>query len=470
MPLTNTNRSTERIDQGKCISHQIESDVHENSTVEVDVRESLRILPNWTQCFITWGCGKPLSDAQPPKWMQSNQWKVFAPYYFFLSKVLGYCFGLLGVITVIYAVSSGASWLYVLLVPIFYILFVNSARGLQVETIHQTVHEQNTGNVKIDCIIGEISSAIAFCNCPSRYGQAHVPIHHGTELCSMSDHDVQFMYSILGIEPGMSADEILRRLLKALVSVRVHTLFLRARFKGVFSSEEKKIHDDANVHYWPKGLDLTFALHVAQCRKLIAISIYFFTPAISILLAAMYGTFLPLITVFLGLYLPAIWLYQISAILHFSGEHYWKFRQIREEGVPYRTVMVRMTSGRFYGDAAPCFRNDTKIITHLKWMKWWLKFILVHVPLRHFVSPSSLPWHDAHHTRPRGRDWVLGPYWRCEHITSGADTYTENWSLNKQLTAVFESISELPAFSTEERAQADAVCNGEQTIDTFLSM
>src|SRR4051812_41731282 len=76
---------------------------------EVDVRETLRVLPKWLNPLIDWGTGKTLSDAQPPKWMQSEKWRAIAPHYFFYSKLIGFSSAVLGNAAIVFEIAHGAS-------------------------------------------------------------------------------------------------------------------------------------------------------------------------------------------------------------------------------------------------------------------------------------------------------------------------------------------------------------------------
>lgn len=444
-----------------------------------EMRRSLARVPRRLYPLVRWATGVPPMGDTPPAWMSTDLWKRSAPWYFAYTKLMGLFLSVgVGIATIAIMANGASPWWGLGLIPSWF-LVVNCARGLQVETIHQIVHDANTGNLRHDWLFAEIASACVICNPPYAYKKAH-NVHHGTALGSMRDPDLQFLYALLGLEPGKPVPELRRKMRDALLSPRNHRFFLKTRFAAVFASSEAALFaaeeerrsraKQSRATGSRKPLELTFILRAARLRRMLGGFLFVVLPLALIAYALMSGVIWPLLGLIVGYYFPIMLLSQISSILHYCGEHMWKFREISREGVPFKQEMVRMTAGRFYGEPTPDTEGKPLPIRTGVWAWWWLKLMVWHAPLRHLVSPASLPWHDRHHVGPTDRSWILGAFWRESHLDSGATFYTENWGLGRQLQAVFENISQLPPFTAEERAVALATATGQQASETFLAM
>jgi len=380
--------------------------------VEVGVRESMRILPQFCQPFLTWLTGKPLVD-QKPLFKRSNLSHIVTAY---ACLLFGFCIATIGVINLnsmsLLALLYG--WLFI----------VSGARKLATTINHYCVHEDFfpvgwKRFAKYHAIVAEINSVICFLQCFSEYRDEHVTHHQVKNVATIYDPDMIFMWS-LGFRPGMDKKELWKNFYKVILNPSFHFLFLKIRIKSNFSQ--------------------------GSTYRKIAVALYL---VILVLVAVFYSW---QVIVFAWGF-PLTILYHISALMQFSSEHRWlkdtdQFGKIDNLSQTDKVARSKtITVGRFFGERVPDTSNSNILKTVLLWVKWVSRMVFIHLTMRLFVLPGDLPQHDWHHRAKKGADWANAAYARqiaIGNLSSEEEPFIEVWGIGNAIDAVFDSLSKLP--------------------------
>lgn len=356
----------------------------------MDPRQSMLVLPKWSQNLLTWITGKPY---QGQKALFQSTW---------LTQTFSALFCLYGsaLLGAFICHQSVAFWTFLL--PCWLYL-AGAARKIQVTLVHQCAHFNYSGNAKFDRVAAQILSTLVFVDHFDSYYREHILIHHTKQLSSAMDPDCKFLLE-LGIKPGMTVKALWRQLFKIMFSPSFHYKFFRARFRANF---------------------ITPPLY----RRIMALSYH----SIILGFALVTGSIAAL---FFAWIFPLTFVYHIAAFLNFTSLHFWlKQKDSRKNA---KEIMCELTAGRFLGEVVP---QDGSIIA---WVRWFLRMSFVHLPLRIAVLSGDLPVHDYHHRYPRCSNWANFIYMRNQDIEnnygSWAIPYTENWGLFNAIEAVFENL------------------------------
>jgi hypothetical protein len=304
-------------------------------------------------------------------------------------------------------------------------LVVGSARHIQVNCVHQIVHNRFSGCPNLDYWIGHFAGSLLILQDLDAYRRDHVGVHHQFRyLGTRVDPDAKFILQ-LGFHPGMSRDQAWKHFNRLCVSP--------LRFHGVFLKDRLTSNSCDKQTTWIRRV--MFAL--VQGSILVLVTWTSFARS----------NFVPVLDWLLAWAFPLSFLYQVSAFAQFCGEHYWKLnegpRDIGKFKGRKRTVIAKLTNGRFFGDYLPP-KNLSGSVWFLAWTWWWLRFALLHLPARFAVMPGPLPCHDWHHRNETDERWPDSAYARQADIESRSDwgvPYTETWGLASSLDAVFGSLS-----------------------------
>lgn len=393
--------------QGSSDAGHVEHELHPG----VDVRESMRVLPNFLQPLLTWLTGKPLRGSQPV-------WKL-NPHWFLAAALLELVAGVS--LSIILIHSSPIFW------PLLLISWMNTVGGgrfLMVTIIHHCVHYNFSNSKAVSLWLTEVLSAVLLIQDFEGYRRDHVTIHHGKMMATLDDPDMVFLL-ILGFRPGMKREDLWKRLIKTLPSPRFHYLFLRARLAANFKTSG---------------------------RYRIAMSI-----AIQGVVLAIVAATHTWIYWFVAWIFPLTFLYHISALLQFTSEHRWL--RVRHSDEPARLALARLTLGRFMGEPVPS--DCLPVIRRCSaWISWYMRMIFLHLPCRIFVIAGDLPQHDWHHRHIRSKDWTFAAYARQRDLEANCpgwpETYTEVWGLLPAIDGVFRFLSNLPQLPEASRAISSA--------------
>lgn len=142
---------------------------------------------------------------------------------------------------------------------------------------------------------------------------------------------------------------------------------------------------------------------------------------------------------FIFIIIPVFILYNISALLQFLTEHAWL---LTKNAPADEKEYESRCWGRFIGEPFP--RNSN--LTHL--IKWWLKMIFIHAPVRISVFCGDLPVHDWHHLSGQfgqsSTQWQNSIYLRGEavHMNESSLGQREIWGLKNMIMNSFHYLSQ----------------------------
>ena len=364
-----------------------------------DIRETMREgLPACLQPTLTWLSGRPYR-GQRPLWQKTP-----------LSHLLIALLLLFGGATLSAVVFSTGPVAWPLLCATW-CCTVGGARTLQVAILHQCVHFRFSGNRTLDRWLGEAVSIVITASPFQVFYRDHVVKHHGKAFATRHDPDCKFLLE-LGFKPGMSVPSLWKQLRRTLVSPRFHCTFLVARLRANFQS----------------GIG----------RGILAT----IPPAIVVTLGLISGSWTTLAVAWA---IPLTFGYHVAALLNFCSLHSWLAKTPNVSG---RQAMVGLSIGRFIGEAAPVGESRAS------WGRWWVRLLIVHLPVRLAVLVSDLPVHDYHHRHPSCSNWADYLYTRQRDLERGCpdwpELYHEVWGLTPAIHRVFESLSTASLVDTDD--------------------
>lgn len=395
--------------------------------VEVDVRETMRTLPNFMQPMLTWLTGKPFQGQQPL--IKRSKMSHYMSALFFL--FFGASLATVGILN--------SNWWSFFAIPFGWILTVGGARKLATSINHYCVHGDFMPLhwkrlLPYQSLIAEVNSIICFLQCFADYRHEHMTHHKAKCTATMRDPDMVFMW-LIGFKAGMSRTALWRNFYWTLFRPSFHYLFLKARFNSNFR----------------KG---------TLSRKLVVGG---YLLALTLLAAYISWKVILFAWVF-----PLTILYHIAALMQFCSEHRW-LKDTDTTGMvdnlspKERIVRAKtLTLGRFSGETVPNTKDCSKMKAITLWIRWLFKMLLVHLPTRLFVLSGDLPQHDWHHRAKKGDDWANAVYERqltINNLASSEEPFREVWGLRNAIDGVFVSLSKIPPIQPrlEEKEEAKEV-------------
>jgi len=164
-------------------------------------RESMRVLPGFLQPFLTWLTGMPLRDQRPRlRWTPVARALAAV-----VMTVAGVGLGL--------AALSGP-WSLLPLVVVSWLLTINGMRDLYAVIEHYCIHHTFARRRAANRWVGELISTVLVAAPFDAFRKDHLT-HHVTTRTD-DDPDVIFLRGT-GFRPGMSRDEFLRYIARAVV-------------------------------------------------------------------------------------------------------------------------------------------------------------------------------------------------------------------------------------------------------------
>lgn len=372
---------------------------------ESPVRRSYLYFPRWSQPIWTLLTGKPLSQERP-LWIPSPALGVPLT----VAAIIGATGALLLLL------SSGAPGQQVaglLATLVLAPLLAGAWRRIQVVYGHHAIHgtliaRQPAANA----LLAQLLTIFALAQNEKAYEREHRDHHRRAVFTTLKDADALLLFE-LGIRAGLSRKALHRALLRTLFSPLLHGRLLLARLQ---SQLERPAAWRALAVAWAGvvfvGLPLLFG-------------------------------WLP---VLLAVWLPMTLLYHVSAVLQFATEHVWLQS---EQPVPSAAELAARSHGRFCGEAVP--GHGGQPASAAAWLGWWMRTLLVHLPVRACVLVGDLPAHDWHHLHSvvghNAASWPTAIFERQRAIDSGHSAGMEGrelWGIAQMLGHVFEAMSLAP--------------------------
>ncbi|MBX9787488.1 MAG: hypothetical protein K2Y37_01105 [Pirellulales bacterium] len=375
-------------------------------------------LPRLMQPFLTWLSGYPYAGQKP--FFPTKPWWVVV---LLTTALLG-----VGLCSSFVIVSQGGYTWFGL--PIAWLLVVGTARTFQVFICHQGVHDNLSGDPAVDRALVEVISTVLVVQNFDGYQEDHKELHH-PQLASDADVDRKFIIEVMRLEQGVDAEVNRRLVVRALLSPRVHAVFLLARVR-------------ANVVSCP------------AYRRAMTLAWW----SIVALAVTATQTWLPF---FIGCVFPMTVLYHMSAMCQFVTEHFWTRR--RQPGQSAKQHYFSMLVNRHLGDPLPaCGLSGLEWLS--AWTLWWARLYFYHAPFRLAILVGDLPVHGSHHLWPLEKRWTE-PFFTFQALAAERGTSPIHYvgGYRRILHRMLESFNEVEdsaADATEPitLSQAVKVANG----------
>ncbi len=390
------NNNAQTLDQSSWDS-DFSNNRHDNLK-EVNVRDSMLILPAIFQPFLTWLTAKPASNEAYRH--RGRNYQIITT---FLSIITGVA------VSIFLLKQSGY---FLLLLPLSLIVTTSGLRKLQVVIFHNCVHGLVFDKTYKNLLFGEFISIVMMLKGYLSYKKEHLAHHSSKKLLTFEDDTIQFLFNFIGFTPGMKKSRLWMTLYGSLISPFCH-------LRGIFSRitvclfSHSAIHNVIAISYW---------------------TILFYT----ITSQGLWGFFI------VAWLLPLFVLNHISTTLRLIVEHKWPNQEnMNARG---KEFICLSTSAVFLGEAVPSISGSTiKKLT--AWSSWILKMIFVHLFSRVFVMVGDTPCHDFHHRRPSTRRWYNYISERQLDEKNGCPgypmNYSESWGLFTAINNNFECLSKM---------------------------
>ncbi len=359
----------------------------------VDVRESMRRLPSMLQLPLTYLTGKPHTGQRGPKLTPT----------FHLATALGSLAIGLG--------CTAAAWTGAnpLLLVLGWAVTLHGMRNLRMLIFHQAAHRNMWAKPRADRFLGRIVAGVLVVQSFQRYSKEHISDHHAARHMTLHDPTVQAMLVTLQLRPGMTRQQMWRRIIALLFSPVFHARFAWARIRSY-------------VHGTTPG------------ERRVALLGYLL---LAVLLSVLHGW-----TFFLVAWvLPLFFFFQISNVLRLCVEHTFPEKDV--EVRRGRAYMAGLSNAIFLGEPAP--GDDlTGARRAYAWVRWTLRMALIHFPSRYLVLTGDTVVHDYHHRFPMSRQWADYLFARQRDLEAGHPGWTpyrEVWGLIPAINLVLDSLA-----------------------------
>ncbi|MGW3633613.1 fatty acid desaturase [Streptomyces sp. NPDC005122] len=358
------------------------------------MRESMRVLPEAFALPLTLLTGRPYGGQRPVGYTPTRH----------LANALG---STVGGVALSCAALSASGWLLLLLLP-GWAMTLHGTRNLRMMIYHQCAHQNMWRQRRADATLGRALAAVLVIQDFDRYSAEHVSDHHALHHMTQRDPTVQAFLVSLQLRPGMTRDQMWRRVLGKIFSPWFHTRFLIARIRSFYTVASPGRRAGAVT-----GLVLLVGL----------------------------ASWLHLwVFLLVAWVLPMTLFFQVSNVLRLCVKHTFPApEQTVRRG---REYFASLTNAIFIGEAAPSPALPT-VRRYVAWLRWWLRMLLIHFPARYLVLTGDTVVHDFHHRHPMNRDWANYIFAReADHRrgTPGQPAYHEVWGLVAAIDLVFDSL------------------------------
>lgn len=359
-------------------------------------RESMARLPGWMQHPLTMFTGKALSGQVAPPW--------WTPTYHLCMGLLNLTAGLL---------IGGLGWFWggaalFLLVP-GWMVTLHSLRNLRMLIFHQCSHRNMYRKPRLDALIGELLASLLLVQNFRRYQREHITDHHGVHHMTLRDPTVQAFLLSLDVHPGMSRQQMWRRVLRKVISPVFHLRFAVARLQSFWIGATVRERTSAVV------------LHGG-----------------AVVGTAVTGNLLGLVLVW---YLPLFLFFQVANVLRLCVKHTFPAPGTTvKKGKAY---FGSLTSAVFIGEAPP-EPGGPWWVAGWRWTRWTLRMLFIHAPIRYMIITADTPVHDHHHRYPALQNWAHHLYARQADLDAGSPgwpPYTELWGLAPAMNHIFDTLA-----------------------------
>lgn len=345
--------------------------------VKRNPRESMAVLPEFLQPFLTWLTGMPLT-SQSPMFLWSP-WGLVACS---AGEILaGLLIGILA--------FRVPHWATFFLLPVSWLLTTGGVRTFYVVIEHSCTHHIFSSKNATNRITAEIISSLFWTQAYTEFKLEHATHHRVTRL--PEDPDTRFLNE-WGFFADMLPDAVLRQVIKTALSPIYHLRSFTERVRSSFTGPPFKIAVSAG--YLCTLLYVLSVLHI--------------------------WSYWIVLWVF-----PVAFLFQISMLINILTEHRWPSRD--NDG---KRDLAEVCFGRFCGESVPATDEAAFPESFWLWSVWWMRIVFVYLPYRLFVLVGDEPQHDLHHRQPPS-DWANAKFARFAQISNGnADkygTYTDEW-------------------------------------------
>jgi hypothetical protein len=366
----------------------------ENKTININPRESMRVLPSFVQPFLTWLTGKPLVGERP--------WGL-RPVHHLMACLLPIAAG----ITVSVAAFQAGRWFLVALPP-GWLLTTHGIRKLRTVILHQCSHRNFWRKPTADRLLGILIGILLISQDYDEYQREHIGDHHSNSHMTMEDPTVQFLVLTVGARGGMPKADIWKRMFRTLVSPSYHYKAMIGRVSS---------------HFQRTSVQHKAALCLSVSTEIVVVT-----------LTHAWALFAVVWLV------PLTVLFNASALFRLSSRHVFPAPGARQFN---RASLAGYTHGIFIGESAPSpeLRGRAEFAA---WTNWWYRMLLIHLPTRLFVLVGDGPCHDFHHRHPRAKNWPDYIFARAADESEnhpGWPPYTEVWGLRAAIDACFDSLS-----------------------------
>ena len=292
--------------------------------------------------------------------------------------------------------------------PIYCIVLVlvtNRTRGL-LHTFHYTNHGASIKSKALARFLAKWFMSVPILHLSwDNYFRIHAVQHHGSkQLCSAEDPDEVFM-----TEHGFYKNMPEWKFWLLLICAPLHP---KAVYKHIwFRVMENFVRCDIVERISRGAFWLTTFYLVFFFDLLVEFSLFYL--------------------------LPLLFVTQFSSWLQHITEHMW-FSE-KEENVDEFVYYGSLTWGRFLGRPYPL--NHRGIGGYLRVAEWYLKALVIDLPIKLFSFMQDLPSHDYHHRSPTVNFWAIARERRAaENHQSKFGPMTETWGLMESILIVRDSI------------------------------
>ena len=362
---------------------------------QADPRESMRVLPSVLALPLTLLTGKPLAGQRPLR---------LSPTVHLAGAV-----GSLGTGLTLSTHGTRAGGAALLLLLPGWVVTLHGMRNLRMMIYHQCSHRNLYRRRRLDATLGRLVAALLLVQGFTEYRREHVTEHHAAHHMTLRDPTVQAFLVSLALRPGMTRQQMWRRVLGKLTSPVFHLRFSVSRLHAFVHGSSRGERAAAAVLYAAAGT-----------------------------VATVTGGWALLLTVWVC---PLGPLFQVSNTLRLCVKHTFPAPSAApRRGAEY---FGNLTNAVFLGEAVPV-PGGRAPRRWAAWLRWTLRMLLIHAPARYLVVTGDTVCHDYHHRHPSSRQWFNYIFARQRDVDAGHPgwpPYREVWGLVPAINAVFDSLS-----------------------------
>ncbi len=395
--------ANDRLPQGResLDQHSVFAEKSRNLTTEVRESVSRSIQDTFPgpvavllEALVTWVSGCPHSGQKP----------------LFTRSKLVYAIEAFGGFVAVICLSQLAllSGLWYLL-PILWLLLAGRSWALFI-IFHHATHGNLFASARVNRALAFCSSILTYSSSLDSYYEEHVRSHHTRAMCTYDDQEAPFL--ALGFPPGAPKRYYYRRLAWLIFSPFSYLAYARYRLWD-----------------WQRGTPWLRKGFVWSLTAGLVFAAVWFHFTASLLLVYV---------------IPMFVVFNITGLIGTFSEHHWG--TLLDE--PARVRLALLQQSRFLLDPAPD-RGLPVARRVAAWIRWWLRLVCYHLPVRIAVLPGDSMHHDHHHRHPRTEQWTASTFERFEHLRSGcpgwaAFPHTHAWSLGEAIDRVFTRMAAAP--------------------------